>query len=218
MKKLLIFLSILCIIFAGKSFANTLKKPNESDIESTCRTLLYEVVKNKGKQEKIIVLNATYKMVCSEINDAKIELIHREFASIGKALADRAACLSSSGFVSSGITGGWTHHEVERFQLFNQSTNGGWDHNEIEKYLVSTPLIGDLSKDELLRYKALTQNGYELDKMENAVNVLKLQRFQEIQPQIQDINNRLESLNIDSFRSNKFNNNLQLTPQTTIEN
>ena len=212
MKKLPIFISILSIFWVANSHSSALSKPNEADVESTCRTLLYQVVSEKGNKEKIVVLNAAYKMICSEATGESYELIHEQFSSISNGLADSGACLSASGFVSSGISGGWTHHEIERFKKFNGSTGGGWDHMEIEKYLNHSPFIGDLSENELLRYKNLVKSGYELNTLESTVELMNIQRFQQLQPKIKELNNQLDSLNLDSFKGIELNKQLQLTP------
>lgn len=199
-------LSFFGVSIPFSAFSETLSKPNESDIESTCRTLLYQVVSERGNKEKIVVLNATYKMICSEASGASLDLIHEQFVSIGDRLADSGACLSASGFVSSGVSGGFSHREIERFQKFNESTGGGWNHMEIERYLESSPLISDLSVDDLQRLKFIDGSVYELEIIESTLELMNLQRFQELQPQIRELHDQMELLSPDSFKGDELNN------------
>ena len=178
------------IFFASNSIAVGLSKPDEDDIESTCRTLLYQVTKEKGSKEKIVVLSATYKLICSENNSERLDVIHKQFSKIDEGLSDSGACLDASGFVSAGTPRGWTHREIERFYKFNESTGGGWDHMEVERYLNLSPYINNLSNSEFLGFKDLVQSGYELEKVKTAIGLMNMQRYQELQPK-ESLNNSL---------------------------
>jgi len=138
-----------------------LEKPNISDIESTCRTVLYEATNNTNRKD-ILVLISTYKLLC---DDGRIEALktytqYMNELSKSNSLSNKVACLSSAGYVHEKLTGspsfGFYHKEGTLSEI--EKVNKAIDIEEDENSVLNAIDLYELKKKELV-FKKIDKYG-----------------------------------------------------------
>ncbi|MCB1644621.1 MAG: hypothetical protein KDI36_04170 [Pseudomonadales bacterium] len=180
--------------------ANAVAAPDANEIRAACKTLIYRMSQPETSAEELLVLNRTFEMICDK---AQAEIPEAFFSSaeiIRNALADNAACVTISGFASSGSTGGWTHKQLDTFAMLNRQTPGGFRHSQAQRFLSLAPALTGLSDQDWGRYKTLWQGSYTPDQLLNAVEILKLDQYRSLIPDIQRVNQQLDSIDLQSLQ------------------
>jgi hypothetical protein len=215
--KMIIFL--LAVLTCCNSWSESIWNiPTDEDREAACRTILYEMNDALSTTENILVLKSVYKLLCIDKfeNQSSDHIdIFKEYSKHiaewdqSPLLENKIACIDTSGYVSSKSGGGFNHRELEKFYYFNDQTNGGWENSEIQTYIKAKPLLNTLGTRGISVMNEFSKSGLNIEDVNNAVQLWKLESFRKATSDIQEINGRIESLNLLGIENIQLNDKFQ---------